>query len=162
MCSRAITDKFKVVALGAHKERGEARQQVLDAALSRSTPRSRMHRRRAISAERLAGSGVTTRVLGGAEGLIEIASMPEAGVVMAGIAGSAGLRSTLAAAQAGKRVLLANKESLVMAGPLVIAAVRAAGATLCQSTASTARYFQCLPPSSAAGKVCAQECGASC
>jgi 1-deoxy-D-xylulose-5-phosphate reductoisomerase len=80
--------------------------------------------------------------------------MPEAAVVMAGIAGSAGLRSTLAAAHAGKRILLANKESLVMAGPLLIAAVRAAGATLLPVDSEHSAIFQCLPPGSAAG-VCA-------
>jgi 1-deoxy-D-xylulose-5-phosphate reductoisomerase len=145
-------DKFKVVALGAHRNVAKLAQQVLsvrplcavlaDVAAARDLT------------ERLAGCGSTTRVLSGEQGLIEIASMPEAAVVMAGIAGSAGLRSTLAAAQAGKRVLLANKESLVMAGPLLIAAVRTAGATLLPVDSEHSAIFQCLPPGSAAG-VCA-------
>ena len=57
----------------------------------------------------------------------EIASLPEVHSVMAAIVGAAGLRSTLAAARAGKRLLLANKESLVMAGPLLMQTVRAVG-----------------------------------
>ncbi len=144
-------EKFKVVALGAHKNAAKLAQQVLSlrpafAALAD------VQAARELS-ERLAGSGATTRILGGAEGLIELATMPEAGVVMAGIAGSAGLRSTLAAAQAGKRVLLANKESLVMAGPLLIAAVRGSGATLLPVDSEHSAIFQCLPPGSVAGKV---------
>ena len=144
-------EQFKVVALGAHKNAAKLAQQVLTlrpafAALAD------VHAARELT-ERLAGSGVTTRVLGGAEGLIELATMPEVGVVMAGIAGSAGLRSTLAAAQAGKRVLLANKESLVMAGPLLIAAVRVSGAMLLPVDSEHSAIFQCLPPSSVAGKV---------
>ena len=145
-------DKYKVVALGANRNVAKLAQQVLslrplyavlaDVAAARDL------------SERLAGAGSATRVLGGEQGLIEIASMPEAAVVMAGIAGSAGLRSTLAAAQAGKRVLLANKESLVMAGPLLIAAVRAAGATLLPVDSEHSAIFQCLPPGNVAG-VCA-------
>ena len=145
-------DKFKVVALGANRNAAKLAEQVLA-----------LHPLYAVLADpqaardlsaRLAGSGTATRVLCGEEGLIEIASMPEAAVVMAGIAGSAGLRSTLAAAHAGKRILLANKESLVMAGPLLIAAVRAAGATLLPVDSEHSAIFQCLPPGSAAG-VCA-------
>jgi 1-deoxy-D-xylulose-5-phosphate reductoisomerase len=146
------TDKFKVVALGANRNVAKLAQQVLavrplfavlaDAQAAREL------------GERLAGAESSTRVLAGEEGLVEIAAMPEAAVVMAGISGSAGLRSTLAAAHTGKRVLLANKESLVMAGPLLIAAVRAGGATLVPVDSEHSAIFQCLPPGSAAG-VCA-------
>jgi 1-deoxy-D-xylulose-5-phosphate reductoisomerase len=65
--------------------------------------------------------------------------------------GAAGLRSTLAAARAGKRLLLANKESLVMAGPLLIGAVNASGATLLPIDSEHNAIFQCLPPGSRAG-----------
>jgi 1-deoxy-D-xylulose-5-phosphate reductoisomerase len=64
---------------------------------------------------------------------------------MAAIVGAAGLPSTLAAARAGKRLLLANKESLVMAGPLLVAAVRASGATLLPIDSEHNAIFQCLP-----------------
>jgi 1-deoxy-D-xylulose-5-phosphate reductoisomerase len=70
---------------------------------------------------------------------------------MAAIVGAAGLRSTLAAARAGKRLLLANKESLVMAGPLLIAAVNEAGATLLPIDSEHNAIFQCLPPGTRAG-----------
>ena len=64
---------------------------------------------------------------------------------MAAIVGAAGLRSTLAAARAGKRLLLANKESLVMAGPLLMQTVRASGATLLPIDSEHNAVFQCLP-----------------
>jgi len=66
--------------------------------------------------------------------------------VMAAIVGAAGLTSTLAAARAGKRILLANKEALVMAGGLVMAAARAGGATLLPIDSEHNAIFQCLPP----------------
>jgi 1-deoxy-D-xylulose-5-phosphate reductoisomerase len=71
--------------------------------------------------------------------------------VMAAIVGAAGLRSTLAAARAGKRLLLANKESLVMAGPLLIQAVNASGATLLPIDSEHNAIFQCLPPGAITG-----------
>jgi 1-deoxy-D-xylulose-5-phosphate reductoisomerase len=70
---------------------------------------------------------------------------------MAAISGAAGLASTLAAAGAGKRLLLANKESAVMAGPLLLAAVRAAGAVLIPIDSEHNAIFQCLPPGWRAG-----------
>ena len=82
-------------------------------------------------------------MLAGQDGLIEIATLREADCVMAAIVGAAGLRSTLAAARAGKRLLLANKESLVMAGPLLMSAVRASGATLLPIDSEHNAIFQC-------------------
>jgi 1-deoxy-D-xylulose-5-phosphate reductoisomerase len=90
--------------------------------------------------------------LGGASGLIEIATLAEAQYVMAAIVGAAGLRSTFAAAKAGKRLLIANKESLVMAGPLLIEAARASGATLLPVDSEHSAIFQCLPPDTRAGE----------
>ncbi|HEY6482389.1 MAG TPA: 1-deoxy-D-xylulose-5-phosphate reductoisomerase [Steroidobacteraceae bacterium] len=87
-----------------------------------------------------------TCVLSGTEGLIEIATLRAADCVMAAIVGAAGLRSTLAAAVAGKRLLLANKESLVMAGPLLMAAIRQSGATLLPIDSEHNAIFQCMPP----------------
>ena len=80
---------------------------------------------------------------------------------MAAIVGAAGLRSTLAAARAGKRLLLANKESLVMAGPLLLQAVRAAGATLLPIDSEHNAIFQCLPADARPG-VAPRACGACC
>jgi 1-deoxy-D-xylulose-5-phosphate reductoisomerase len=93
-----------------------------------------------------------TRVIGGADALEQIASLPEVHSVMAAIVGAAGLRSTFAAARAGKRLLLANKESLVMAGPLLMQCVRDAGATLLPIDSEHNAVFQCLPPNARCGE----------
>jgi 1-deoxy-D-xylulose-5-phosphate reductoisomerase len=99
----------------------------------------------------LAAQAPATRVLVGAGALEEIASLAEVDCVMAAIVGAAGLRSTLAAARAGKRLLLANKESMVMAGPLLLQAVRSAGATLLPIDSEHNAIFQCLPPTARTG-----------
>jgi 1-deoxy-D-xylulose-5-phosphate reductoisomerase len=91
----------------------------------------------------------TTEILVGAPGLEKIASHEEADCVMAAIVGAAGLAPTLAAARAGKKVLLANKEALVMAGPIFMEAVRANGATLLPIDSEHNAIFQCLPRISA-------------
>jgi 1-deoxy-D-xylulose-5-phosphate reductoisomerase len=98
-----------------------------------------------------AAAAPNTRLLAGPGALEEIARLAEVQCVMAAIVGAAGLRSTLAAARAGKRLLLANKESLVMAGPLLVAAVNAAGATLLPIDSEHNAIFQCLPPGARTG-----------
>lgn len=90
-------------------------------------------------------AGLDTRVLSGEAGLCEIAAHPEVDAVMAAIVGAAGLRPTLAAVEAGKRVLLANKEALVMSGALFIQAVRRHGAVLLPIDSEHNAIFQCLP-----------------
>jgi 1-deoxy-D-xylulose-5-phosphate reductoisomerase len=82
-----------------------------------------------------------------------IAAHPETDAVMAAIVGAAGLASTLAAARAGKRVLLANKEALVMAGPLVMGAARDSGALLVPVDSEHNAVFQCLNPPKAARRI---------
>ena len=74
-------------------------------------------------ANRLSMAGLNIDVVGGEEGLVDIAKDSQTDTVVAAIVGAAGLPSTLAAARAGKRILLANKEALVMAGQLMIDAV---------------------------------------
>jgi 1-deoxy-D-xylulose-5-phosphate reductoisomerase len=96
-------------------------------------------------AKRLRESGLETMVLFGTHALVQIVSMAEVDVVMAAIVGSAGLRPTLAATQAGKKVLLANKEALVMAGPILMAAVKAGGGPLLPIDSEHNAIFQCLP-----------------
>lgn len=93
----------------------------------------------------LQGAGLTTEVLVGEGGLCEVASHPEVDAVMAAIVGAAGLKPTLAAVEAGKRVLLANKEALVMSGALFIQAVRQSGAVLLPIDSEHNAIFQCLP-----------------
>jgi 1-deoxy-D-xylulose-5-phosphate reductoisomerase len=85
-------------------------------------------------------------VLSGAEALETVAALPEVDYVMAAIVGAAGLLPTLAAARAGKRVLLANKEALVVAGKILMAAVAESGATLLPIDSEHNAIFQCLPP----------------
>ena len=78
----------------------------------------------------LVNSNLNTKLLVGESGLIEVASNPNVDIVMAAIVGAAGLESTLAAASNGKRLLLANKESLVMTGDLLKQVARDSGAEI--------------------------------
>jgi 1-deoxy-D-xylulose-5-phosphate reductoisomerase len=91
----------------------------------------------------LAARGLATEVLVGEQALSQVAAHDCVDVVMAGIVGAAGLRSAIAAARAGKRILLANKEALVMSGPLFMEAVRAGGATLVPVDSEHNAIFQC-------------------
>lgn len=93
----------------------------------------------------LAAAGSATEVLYGADALAQVATLPEVDMVMAAIVGAAGLPPTLAAVHAGKRVLLANKESLVMAGELFMNAVRASGSVLLPIDSEHNAIFQALP-----------------
>ncbi|MDO9225051.1 MAG: 1-deoxy-D-xylulose-5-phosphate reductoisomerase [Pseudomonadota bacterium] len=90
-------------------------------------------------------AGSQTEVLVGMEALEFISALPEVDSVMAAIVGAAGLRPALAAARAGKRVLLANKETLVMAGRFFMEAVREHGATLLPIDSEHNAVFQSLP-----------------
>ncbi|NKF23202.1 1-deoxy-D-xylulose-5-phosphate reductoisomerase [Solimonas marina] len=100
--------------------------------------------------ERLAGSGV--EVLEGARVIAELAAHPDADQVMSAIVGAVGLLPTLAAVRAGKRVLIANKEPLVMAGHLLMQAAEASAATLIPIDSEHNAIFQCLPPASRCGQ----------
>jgi 1-deoxy-D-xylulose-5-phosphate reductoisomerase len=97
-------------------------------------------------------AGIATRVLAGPAGLCAIAALPEADTVIAAIVGATGLEPTLAAAKSGKRILLANKETLVLAGGLFIAALRHGGSTLLPIDSEHNAIFQCLPPDQALGE----------
>ncbi|MCV6627117.1 MAG: 1-deoxy-D-xylulose-5-phosphate reductoisomerase, partial [Cellvibrionaceae bacterium] len=91
----------------------------------------------------LAGQGSDTEVLQGAEAMAQVAAAAD--TTMAAIVGAAGLLPTLAAVKAGKKVLLANKEALVMAGDLFMGAVKASGAQLLPIDSEHNAIFQCLP-----------------
>ena len=91
---------------------------------------------------KLAPEGVT--VLSGEEALVEVAAHQKTDYVMAAIVGSAGMPSTFAAAETGKRIMLANKESLVLAGNLLINAVKKSGAELIPVDSEHSAIFQCL------------------
>ena len=94
---------------------------------------------------RLSMTACVTQVLSGPEALVHMAELPEVGTVMAAIVGAAGLSPTLAAAHAGKKILLANKEALVMAGPVFMQAVRRGGARLLPIDSEHNAIFQSLP-----------------
>lgn len=85
-------------------------------------------------------------VLAGPQALEIVASLPETDYVMSAIVGAAGLKPTMAAAQAGKRVLLANKEALVVAGEILMETVEENGAVLLPVDSEHNAIFQCLPP----------------
>jgi 1-deoxy-D-xylulose-5-phosphate reductoisomerase len=94
---------------------------------------------------RVRAAGLPTRVASGAEAMVALACADDTDTVVAGVVGAAGLPSSLAAARAGKRILLANKEALVMAGALFMHEVRASGATLLPIDSEHNAIFQCLP-----------------
>ena len=143
-------DRFRLVGIGAHRSVEKLVQQILRhrpayAALADEAAARELK-------ERLGGAAAQTRLLSGPEALVQLATLPEAGCVMAAIVGAAGLTSTLAAARAGKRLLLANKESLVMSGPLLMQAVHEGGSTLLPIDSEHNAIFQCLPQGTRAGE----------
>ena len=93
---------------------------------------------------RLVKHGISTEVLSGVNGLTAVSAMPEVDTVLAAIVGAAGMLPTLAAVNAGKRVLLANKEALVMAGQVFMTAVASARTTLLPIDSEHNAIFQCL------------------
>jgi 1-deoxy-D-xylulose-5-phosphate reductoisomerase len=142
-------ERFRLVAIAAHTNAAKLARQIRTwqppyAALANEDAVGELH-------ALLGDAAPNTRVLAGPGALEELAALAEVQCVMAAIVGAAGLRSTLAAARAGKRLLLANKESLVMAGPLLVAAVNAAGATLLPIDSEHNAIFQCLPAGTRTG-----------
>src|SRR4051794_32828005 len=113
-------DRFEVVALTAHSSVEELaqlahRHKAKCAAISDASQAARLR-------SRLGELGSKAEVLAGEQGLVDAASLAEADTVMAAIVGAAGLKPTLAAAKKGRKLLLANKEAIVMAGPLFMEA----------------------------------------
>ena len=95
--------------------------------------------------EKIKTVGLKTQVLSGVEALVQVAESQHTDYVMAAIVGAAGLLPTLAAARAGKHILLANKEALVMSGGLFMREVEANGATLLPVDSEHNAIWQCLP-----------------
>lgn len=136
-------DRFTVAALAAH--RNDAK---LLALCRRFRPRvAALHDATAAHAlsSALAAESIPTRVVAGPDALLEVATLPDVDTVLAAIVGAAGLPATLAAARAGKRILLANKEALVMGGRLFMEAVADGGATLVPIDSEHNAVYQCLP-----------------
>ncbi len=138
-------ERYSVYALTAHSKVDELAQQCL-----RFKPQVAVVGS-ADSAKKLQAlldaQGSHTQVTYGEAALCDVASAPECDSVMAAIVGGAGLAPTLAAARAGKRVLLANKEALVMSGPLLMDAVAASGSVLMPIDSEHNAIFQCMPAS---------------
>ena len=136
-------ERFEVFALSAH-----ARVDELAAQCVRHVPRYAVMpgvaEAKALRAK-LKGQGLHTEVLEGPQALAELAAHPQADAVMAAIVGAAGLEACIAAARAGKRLLLANKEALVVGGALFMNAVREGGALLLPIDSEHSAIFQCLP-----------------
>jgi 1-deoxy-D-xylulose-5-phosphate reductoisomerase len=136
-------DRFTVTALTAHRqweklaELCRIHRPLLAALVDPEAARALEHA--------LAGSGLPTRVVAGEAGVIEAATLPATDTVLAAIVGATGLRPTLAAATAGKRILLANKEALVIGGAVFMAAITDGGATLLPIDSEHNAIFQCLP-----------------
>jgi 1-deoxy-D-xylulose-5-phosphate reductoisomerase len=147
-------DRFEVHALTAHSRVDELFAQCLAHRPRLAAVRDAAQAR--VLQERLREAGLRCDVLVGPEGLVAAASGGEVDTVMAAIVGAAGLASTLAAAQAGKKLLLANKEALVMAGPLFMSSLRAGGGALLPIDSEHNAIFQCLP---ARGAETLERCG---
>ncbi|MBX3679004.1 MAG: 1-deoxy-D-xylulose-5-phosphate reductoisomerase [Rhodocyclaceae bacterium] len=136
-------DRYRIFALTAHRQIDKLLVQIrahspriavvgtaADAASLRAT---------------LRGEGLSTEVMSGPDALEQVSSVVDVDTVMAAIVGAAGLRPTLAAARAGKRILLANKEALVMSGQVFMSAVREGGASLLPIDSEHNAIFQALP-----------------
>ena len=137
-------ERFDIVGLSAYQRMDELAAQCL-----RWAPRvavvpdaARAHVLRSL----LAGKGLRTQVQTGPQALCELAGAGDVESVMAAIVGAAGLPPCMAAAQAGKRLLLANKEALVVGGALFMQAVAKGGALLLPIDSEHSAIFQCLPP----------------
>jgi 1-deoxy-D-xylulose-5-phosphate reductoisomerase len=136
-------DRFRAVALSAHRDIEGLHQQCLThgpryAVMSDPASAAELARRLAVDAP-----GV--RVLGGPEALQEVVSLPETDYVMAAIVGAAGLLPALAAVRAGKRLLLANKEALVVSGRLFMDEAERHGALILPIDSEHNAVFQCMP-----------------
>ena len=137
-------DRYRVVALTANTDVDALHQQCLQwqpEYAVMSDQRSAAQLRAGIKA-----AGLETQVLDGIEGLKQVSSLAQVDTVIAGIVGAAGLQPALSAAQSGKRILLANKEALVMSGQLFMDAVHANGAELLPVDSEHNAIFQCMPP----------------
>ena len=135
--------RFRVIALTAHAQTGMLFEQC-----RRHRPRYAVISQAAaaeVLRRRMKEAQLETEVLCGPDALEFVATLPDVDTVMAAIVGIAGLKPTFAAAKAGKKVLLANKEALVTAGPVLMRAARDGGATLLPIDSEHNAIFQALP-----------------
>lgn len=126
-------DRFRVVALAAHRNAAEL-----------ATQCERFQPAMCALVDPVAGNGLAAQWERGSDGLISAATHPDADVVLNAVVGAAGLQATLAALRAGKRLALANKESLVAGGDLVMQALREGGGQLVPVDSEHSAIQQCL------------------
>jgi 1-deoxy-D-xylulose-5-phosphate reductoisomerase len=143
------TDKYRVVALTANTGVDRLYQQCIDfqpeyAAMADADCATQLD-------EKLKSAGQQIKVLSGIAGLEQVSALEQTDYVMAAIVGAAGLLPTLAAARAGKRILLANKEALVMSGSIFMDEIRNNGAELLPIDSEHNAIFQCMPNDFAKG-----------
>lgn len=142
-------DRYRVVALSANRDvpgiLAQCRAFRPQLAAMADAESARMLERA------LAGEGIPTEVMAGAAGLEAVATHPDASDLMAAIVGAAGVLPTLAAVRLGRRILLANKEALVVSGAMFMAAARQSGASILPIDSEHNAVFQCLPGSFADG-----------
>jgi 1-deoxy-D-xylulose-5-phosphate reductoisomerase len=136
-------DRYKVFALTANRNHAELAALCVTHRPSYAVMADPSHAPALQAA--LKKAGLSTEVLAGETGLIASVVAPDVDTVMAAIVGAAGLAPSIAAAGAGKKILLANKEALVMAGPVFIKKVRESGAVLLPIDSEHNAIFQCLP-----------------
>ena len=137
------TDRYRVIALSANRDVDGIEKQCLAfkpefAVMADPTAAKALK-------TRLSSHGLMTQVLAGVEGLETVAALPQVDYVMAAIVGAAGLLPALAAVRAGKRILLANKESLVVSGELFIREAEDHGAEILPIDSEHNALFQCMP-----------------
>jgi len=140
---RLHRERFTVFALAAHRNADKLFEQCVEFAPAYAVLGD------AVAAQalqqRLRAAGCATEVLSGAQALEQVAAAPQVDLVMAAIVGAAGLAASLAAARAGKRLLLANKESLVVAGDLLLQALQHGGGELIPIDSEHSAILQSLP-----------------
>lgn len=146
---RRHPDRYRAYALCAHSQVDKLFDQCVEFRPAYAVVRD--EQLAAQLANRCQAAGLVVDVLHGTAALAQMASRPEVDAVMAAIVGAAGLEPTLAAARAGKKVMLANKEVLVMAGELFMHAVREHGASLLPVDSEHNAIFQALPGDFARG-----------
>jgi len=142
-------ERYRVVALSAHRDvQGMLTQcrRFRPGLAAMADPAAATALAQAVAAE-----GLGVEVMAGAAGLEAVATHPDATDLMAAIVGAAGVLPTLAAVRLGRRILLANKEALVVSGALFMAAAQASGAQILPIDSEHNAVFQCLPPGFADG-----------
>lgn len=138
---RRFPDLFNIVGLAAGKKAALLAEQIIEA---KPALVSVFGEKEAVELKKLTGPDIDVEIVWGDQGLCRVAAMPEADTVVSAVVGAAGLKPTWAAAQSGKRIALANKETLVMAGELVMAEAARKKAEILPVDSEHSAIFQAL------------------